>query len=175
MTDSRHTAYAQAIIAIAAAEGASSAVESELPRVAEAVRGSEELRDALGNPATPIAQRLQLVDNLLGDKAHATTLSVVSMLVGNGRGAELPAIVDEVLAVAAGSRGEVIAEVRSAVALSSEQISRLAEALKQQTNSDVSIRNIVDPSVVGGIVTQIGDTLLDGSVRTRLNQLREAF
>jgi len=69
----------------------------------------------------------------------------------------------------------VIAEVRSAVALSSEQISRLAEALKQQTNSDVSIRNIVDPSVVGGIVTQIGDTLLDGSVRTRLNQLREAF
>ena len=79
MTDSRHTAYAQAIIAIAAAEGASSAVESELPRVAEAVRGSEELRDALGNPATPIAQRLQLVDNLLGDKAHATTLSVVSL------------------------------------------------------------------------------------------------
>ena len=56
-----------------------------------------------------------------------------------------------------------------------EQISRLAEALKAKTNQDITIRNIVDPAVIGGVVTQIGDSVIDGSVRTRLNQLREAF
>ena len=72
-------------------------------------------------------------------------------------------------------RGEAVAEVRSAVALTDEQISRLAAALKARTNLDVTVKNIVDPTVMGGVVTQIGDSVLDGSVRTRLNQLRDAF
>ena len=85
------------------------------------------------------------------------------------------AIANAALAQSAGARGEAVAEVRSAVALTEDQIKRLATALKAKTNRDVTVRNIVDPSVVGGIVTQIGDTLLDGSVRTRLTQLRDAL
>jgi F-type H+-transporting ATPase subunit delta len=61
------------------------------------------------------------------------------------------------------------------VPLTDEQIARLSEALKARTNLDVTIKNVVDPTVMGGIVTQIGDSVLDGTVRTRLNQLREAF
>ena len=76
----------------------------------------------------------------------------------------------------AADRGEAVAEVRSAVALTDEQIARLAAAaLKARTDLDVTVQNIVDPTVMGGVVTQIGDSVLDGSVRTRLNQLREAF
>ena len=88
---------------------------------------------------------------------------------------ELEVIVDAALARSAESRGEAVAEVRSAVALTEDQLSRLAAALKAKTHRDVAVRNIVDPSVVGGIVTQIGDALFDGSVRTRLTQLRDAF
>ena len=75
----------------------------------------------------------------------------------------------------AASRGEAVAEVRSAVPLTDAQLADLARALKARTNIDVTIRNVVDPTVMGGVVTQIGDSVLDGSVRTRLNQLREAF
>ena len=57
----------------------------------------------------------------------------------------------------------------------STELADLARALKARTNIDVTIRNVVDPTVMGGVVTQIGDSVLDGSVRTRLNQLREAF
>jgi F-type H+-transporting ATPase subunit delta len=65
--------------------------------------------------------------------------------------------------------------VRSAVALSDEQKSRLADALSKSTGKQVDIVVIVDPAVLGGIVTQIGDTVIDGTVRQRLSQLRESF
>jgi F-type H+-transporting ATPase subunit delta len=76
---------------------------------------------------------------------------------------------------AASAAGETVAEVRSAVALSDEQVAELARALSARTNRTVTVRNVVDESVIGGVVTRIGDSVLDGSVRTRLNQLREAF
>jgi F-type H+-transporting ATPase subunit delta len=68
-----------------------------------------------------------------------------------------------------------VAEVRSAVALSDDQQERLAEAISSQTKRAVTVRNIVDPSVLGGIVTQVGDSVIDASIRTRLHQLRDAF
>ncbi|MCB1259187.1 MAG: ATP synthase F1 subunit delta, partial [Acidimicrobiales bacterium] len=68
-----------------------------------------------------------------------------------------------------------VAEVRSAVELSEEQRTRLASALSAKLGRDVDVVVVVDPSVVGGLVTQVGDTVIDGSVRTRLAQLKEAF
>jgi F-type H+-transporting ATPase subunit delta len=68
-----------------------------------------------------------------------------------------------------------VAMVRSAVALTDDQKRRLQAALVKATGQDVDLKVIVDPSVVGGVVTQIGDTVFDGSVRSRLLQLREAF
>ena len=175
MTDTHINSYAEAISAIAAAEGNTAAVENELFSFVRALQSSDELRATLSDPKLPLARRLQVVEDLLDGKASGTTASIVSLLVSNGRVGELEAIVDAALARSAESRGEAVAEVRSAVALTEDQLTRLAAALKAKTHRDVAVRNIVDPSVVGGIVTQIGDTLLDGSVRTRLTQLRDAF
>jgi F-type H+-transporting ATPase subunit delta len=59
--------------------------------------------------------------------------------------------------------------------LTDEQKSRLAAALAKKTGKQIEVVVDVDPSVLGGIVTQIGDTVIDGSVRQRLSQLRESF
>ena len=98
-------------------------------------------------------------------------------MVGTGRVRDLP---DDRRPAARRSpprRGEqVVAEVRSAVALTDDQKARLAAALKASAPaSDVDVVVVVDPTVLGGIVTQIGDTVIDGSVRPRLTQLRESF
>ena len=77
--------------------------------------------------------------------------------------------------ISAEGAGAVVAEARSAVALTDEQVSRLEAALSSKLGRTVTVRNIVDESVMGGVVTQIGDEVIDGSVRSRLNQLREAF
>jgi F-type H+-transporting ATPase subunit delta len=175
MSDNRITAYADAALSIARAEGNLSEVEDELFRLARVLESSDELRSTLSDPRLPAARRQQIVEDLLEGRATATTTAIVSMIVGAGRAADLPKIAQELVQRSASGRGEAVAEVRSAVALTDEQITRLTAALKQRTNLDITIKNVVDPTVMGGVVTQIGDSVLDGSVRTRLNQLRDAF
>ena len=95
-------------------------------------------------------------------------------VVGAGRGRELPAIVDRLVERAAEARQQAVAEVRSADAPRPRtSSSRLADALARATGKKVEVKVIVDPSVLGGIVAQVGDTVIDGTVRHRLDQLRE--
>lgn len=175
MSESRTSAYAAAALDIARAEGNLAEVEDELFRLARVVESSDELRTTLSDPHLPLERRAQIVEDLLEGKVTSTTRAFVSMVVSAGRAADLPDIADELVRLSAEEAGQAVAEVRSAVPLTDEQIARLTEALKARTNRDITVRNVVDPTVIGGVVTQIGDSVLDGSVRTRLNQLREAF
>lgn len=175
MSETSITSYANAVLAIAQAEGDLAGLEGELTSFLAALGASPELRSTLSDASLPAARRSQVIEDLLAGKASTATTSALSLIVANGRIGDLDGIVAEVIERSAAARGESVAEVRSAVPLTDDQKTRLAAALKQSTNRDVAIRNIVDPSVVGGIVTQIGDTLLDGSVRSRLTQLRESF
>lgn len=175
MSETSITSYANAVLAIAQAEGDLAGLEGELTSFLAALGASPELRSTLADASLPAARRSQVIEDLLAGKASTATTSALSLIVANGRIGDLDGIVAEVIERSAAARGESVAEVRSAVPLTDDQKTRLAAALKQSTNRDVAIRNIVDPSVVGGIVTQIGDTLLDGSVRSRLTQLRESF
>ena len=175
MTNTNVVAYADAAFAIASAEGNVAEVEDELFRFGRILQSNDELRDVLTNQQLPVERRQQIVEDVLEGKATRATVAIVSMLVNLGRISDLPKIVDQLVGRSARVTGKQVAEVRTAVALTEDQIARLAEALKSRTNQDITVRNIVDPKVMGGVVTQIGDSVLDGSVRTRLNRVRDAF
>jgi len=68
-----------------------------------------------------------------------------------------------------------MATVRTAVALTADQKARLEQALSARTGHSIELENVVDPDVVGGAVTTIGDTVIDGSLRTRLGQMKDAI
>jgi len=175
MSDDRTTAYAEALFAVARAEGPMAEVEDELFRVAQVIRGNDELRDKLADPHIPAATRQQIVEDLLAGKATPVTTSLVSMVVGTGRARDLPVIVDQLVAMSAQEANKEVAEVRSAIALTDDQKSRLADALGQATGKQLELKVIVDPSIRGGIVAQVGDTVIDGSVRRRLELLKNAL
>lgn len=175
MADDRTTAYAEALLAVARAEGPLAEVEDELFRVAQVVRGNDELRDKLADPHIPVAIRQQIIVDLLSGKALPATVSLVSLVVANGRIRDLPAIVDALVAMTARLADKEVAEVRSAIALTDDQKSRLADALGKATGKQVEVKVIVDPSIQGGLVAQVGDTVIDGSVRRRLDQLKNAL
>ncbi len=175
MADDRTTAYADALFGVARAEGSIGTVEDELFRFSRILAGSDELRSSLTDPALPVSRRQQIVEDLLGGRAHSITVSLVSMVVGAGRAGELTAIVDELVARSAAEAGRQVAEVRTAIALTDDQKARLASALGQATGKQVEVKVVVDPTVLGGAVAQIGDTVIDGTVRTRLDQLKQAF
>ena len=175
MSDDRAKAYAEAFFLIAKAEGNIGEVEDELFRVARVLEGNDELRDTLADPHIPAATRQQIVEDLLGARATATTTSMVSMVVGSGRIREFPAMADALVAACALDANKEVAEVRSAIPLSEDQRSRLADALGRATGKQVEVKVIVDPSIRGGIVAQVGDTVIDGSVRRRLEQLKNSL
>jgi F-type H+-transporting ATPase subunit delta len=171
----RTRAYATAMYAVASGEGHLALVGNELFALARAIEGNDALRDALGDPHLPADRRQQIIEELLGSRASDVTIGLASLVVAAGRGRELPDIVDELLDMSATQEGRQVAEVRSAIDLTEDQQTRLAEALKSATGSEVDVRVVVDPNVVGGLVVRVGDQVIDGSVRHRLAQLRESL
>jgi F-type H+-transporting ATPase subunit delta len=164
--------YAKAMLDIVQVEGHIDEVEDELFRFARTYESSDTLRDALTDEMVPAAKRQAVVEDLLGGKATPTTVQLISMVVGSGRGRELPAIIDKLVQRASSSKNLEVAEVRSAVTLTDDQQDRLKAALTNATGKQVNLKVIVDPSVLGGIVATVGDTVIDGSVRTRVDQLK---
>lgn len=172
MSDNRIEGYARALFEIARAEGTIDEVEDELFRLARTLESSDALRNALTDEKIPVARREGIVEDLLGGKATGTTVQLVSMVVGGGRGRDLPAIIDRLVQRASSAKQLEVAEVRSAVELTADQQTRLAAALANATGKQVNLKVVVDPSVLGGIVATVGDTVIDGSIRTRLDNVK---
>lgn len=172
MSDARIEGYARGLFEIARAEGTLDEVEDELFRFARSFESSDSLRSALTDDMIPAAKRLAIVEDLLGGKATATTTQLISLVVGAGRGRDLPAIIDTLVARASSAKNLEVAEVRTAVPLSADQQARLAAALANATGRQVNLKVVVDPAVIGGVVATVGDTVIDGSVRTRIDQLK---
>ncbi len=172
-SDPRIEGYAKGLFEIANAEGTLDEVEDELFRFARSYESSEDLRTTLTDEQIPAARRQAIVEDLLGGKASPTTAQLVSMIVGSGRARDLPAIVDRLVQRAAETKDATVAEVRTAVPLSADQQDRLRAALANATGRrNITLKTIVDPAVLGGIVATIGDTVIDGTVRTHLEQLK---
>lgn len=173
-TEDRIDGYANALFEVARVEGSLGEVEDELFRFARALEASDELRATLTDEAIPVARRQGVVEDLLGAKASPVTANLVAFVVGAGRARQLPQIIDRLVERAAAAKDSVVGEVRSAIPLTDDQVTRLGEALGKATGKKVEVKVIIDPSVIGGIVAQVGDTVLDGTVRARLDQLRES-
>ncbi|HWM21729.1 MAG TPA: ATP synthase F1 subunit delta [Ilumatobacteraceae bacterium] len=169
--EGRIDGYARALFEVARAEGTLDEVEDELFRFARTYESNESLRETLTDEMVPAAMRQAVVEDLLG-KATPTTVQLVSMVVGSGRGRDLPAIIDSLVQRASASKNLEVAEVRSAVPLTDDQQDRLKAALTNATGKQVNLKVVVDRSVLGGIVATVGDTVIDGSVRTRVDQLK---
>jgi F-type H+-transporting ATPase subunit delta len=165
--------YAQALFALAEAEGVLDEVSDELFRFSRTVEQRSELREALTDPKLPADRKRAVLRDLLGERANPHTVNVLEFIVEQGRARELAAITSELIELAAERRKHAVAEVRTAVPLDRERREKLARALSDATGKDVELKVIVDPSIVGGIVARVGDKVIDGSIRRRLELARE--
>lgn len=164
--------YVNAINDIATAEGVLVQVEAEFSAVVSAIDTSDSLRSKLSDELLPISVRQSIVEQLLEGKGHRVTAQCLALVIGAGHARDLRVIAERISAGVAKGQGRHVAEVRSAVALTEDQQSRLAAALAKATGSEVNLKVVVDPSVVGGLVATIGDKVIDGSVRHSLDQLK---
>lgn len=168
----RTRGYADAIVAIASAEGALDSVEDELFVLARTVESNGELREKLSDIQIPVGTRLGFVESQALTSAHPATRSALAMIIAGGRITDLPAIATEVAAKAAATRDEDLAEVYVAVPLDESKKDALQRALEQSMGRRLDMHVFVDPSVVGGVRVKIGDTVIDGSLARRLDEVK---
>ncbi|GGI04037.1 ATP synthase F1 subunit delta [Egicoccus halophilus] len=172
MTTQRTGAYAQAVVALAEGEDALDAVGTELRTIAAAVEGSEDLRQRLIDINLPLGQRLKFVESDVLRAAHPATRSALAMIIAAERASELGEIAEAVATRSAELRSRELAEVYVAAPLDATRQRALVEALERATGKRLDVQVHVDPTVVGGVRAKIGDTVIDGSVARRLQDLR---
>ena len=143
----------------------------ELFAVAQTVKDNPALRDGLSDPGRSVADKARLVDDLLADKALASTVSLVKQAL-HGTYRTVGVALNEYRSVAAEVHGQGVATIRVAAPLSESDLGRLGEALSRQYGRPVHLDQVVDPAVIGGIRVEIGDDVIDGTVSSRLDDAR---
>ena len=148
-------------------------IEDQLFRFARTVESNPALRVALGDRDLPVSIRQSVVGDLLGDKVNPATTRLAAYAVKGGRARDIVGTLDALVAAAARARGWRVARVVSADEVADAQRRGLSEALARLTGSPVELQVTVDPNLLGGVVVQVGDLLVDGSARHRLDELEE--
>ncbi|OKL54205.1 ATP synthase F1 subunit delta [Bowdeniella nasicola] len=150
-------------------------VEAEVFQLTRMLTDQRSLRMALADRELPASNRVQLVDQLFGDKLSPETLLLVRRVAATLRGRTVPSALAEIGDLAAARRQRIVATVTVAMPLSSEQLDRLAAALEAKAGQAVHININVDPSVLGGLRVQLGTDVVDDTIRARLDQAGRAI
>jgi len=166
--------YANALADIALEQGAAEPVQKQLGDFLGAFGESAELRSVLSNPAVTTQEKHRVVEQLAA-RLGATKIvrNFLFVVVDHRRSAELPHIVKAFGDVLRERRGTAEAEVVSALGMSDAQKSELQGTLEKLTGKKITATYTLDPALLGGAVVRIGDTVYDGSLRSRLNRMRE--
>ena len=163
--------YAEAAFEVGTRDGTLETWRAELD-ASDARLGSEDVMDVLANPAIPIEQRAAAVTGLLAETASAPVQNLIQLLLRRGRIEQLPRVAAEFRRLDDRRQGITHATATSATALTPDEVRALGARLEQSTGGRVALDVQVDPSLLGGLVVRVGDRLIDGSVRGRLERLR---
>lgn len=171
--EERVDGYATAVLEGVEGDAALTEVEEGLYRFMRIVGGNDELRAALSSRDVPAASRRQLVVDLLSSRASSTTVNLAAYATQVGRPRDYEDLLRFLVDRVAAESDRRFAEVRSAVDLDEGQRRDLAAAVARVVGRTVQMRVTVDPEVLGGFVATVGDTVVDGSARHRLELLKE--
>jgi F-type H+-transporting ATPase subunit delta len=171
--EERLDGYATALLQVLPGDGVLTQIEEELFRFMQILDGSEELRTILSSRDVAAEARKRLVEDLLSSKATPTTQRLASYATQIGRPRDYEDLLSFLVDRLSLESHKRMAEVRSAVELDEQQIQDLSGALRRVVGYDVQLRVLVDPSLLGGFVATIGDTVVDASARHRLELLRD--
>jgi F-type H+-transporting ATPase subunit delta len=148
---------------------------SETLGLAAQVTDEPKVAELLSSPSLTSSQMAATFGGLLGDELTANAANFIGALAKNKRLLLLPQISEQFQALKAQQEQTVNVEVTSAFELSEAEAAQLAQALSTKLSREVNLSSTVDASLLGGVVVRAGDTVIDGSVRSKLAQLADAM
>jgi F-type H+-transporting ATPase subunit delta len=165
--------YANALADIALAQGAAEPAEKQLQDFGAAYAQSAELRTFLASPAVTVEAKHAVIEKITARQGASKIIRNFLFVIADHRRTQLlPEILATFQQVIRQRQGAAEAEVSSAVELSAAQKKELAATLTKLTGKKVETKYSLNPALLGGAVVRIGDTIYDGSLRSRLNEMR---
>jgi len=166
--------YATALADVVMKSGETESVKTELKTWEAMMNANADLQTAFGNPAIAHANKEKVLESLLAKaKPSKTTSNFLRVLLRNDRLTELSEINDKFASVLDERSGVVAAEVTSARPLSESEKAEFQANIAKLTGKKVNLNFKTDENIIGGVVTRVGSTVYDGSVKTQLENLKQ--
>src|SRR5690606_24324212 len=148
-------------------------ISGELFGFVRVIAANPELELALGSRLGDASAKGDLVEKVLGGSASAASTLIASSLLRRPSGRRVRQSLNRALRIVASQRGQIVATVHTAAPLAAAQRTRLSELLSRRYDGQVTLNEVIDPGVVGGLRVQVADDVIDGSISARLADLRQ--
>ncbi len=165
--------YARVLFDLASAADAVDGAHEGIRAAAEAVRSHVDLRTALMDTGVPVEKKRAVLREIFGEAVTSEVLAVVTLAVERGHGDSLGEVARLFDEIAEAERGIVVADVTTAVALDERLRSSIIDKLAAALGRPVTLRERVDASIVGGVIIKVGGRVLDGSISSQLDAVRQ--
>lgn len=165
--------YAQALFDIASETKTLEQVEVELKELTRVIQDYPEVKQVLHHPHIPLSEKKSLMDKLLGNEIGETVRHFLFLMIDRRRQDLLPLIQREFTHFLDEARQIVEAKVATAAALTADQEEKLRQNLARLTGKNVRMVSEIRPELIGGVMVQVGDRVIDGTVAHSLNRMRE--
>ena len=167
--------YAEALFLLACEEGEESAIMTALEDTAAVFEDSPQLMDLLSSPGIPMKERQEVIATIFGGRLPTHVFSFLCLLCEKGRICSLALCAEEYRRLLRIKESVVCAKVVSAVPLTEDEINGLTRKLEKQSGHTVQLDCSVDPSLLGGLIVEMNGTVMDGSLRHRLHEVKEVM
>ncbi|MBP3964838.1 F0F1 ATP synthase subunit delta [Paenibacillus lignilyticus] len=167
--------YAKALFELAQSNNAVADVEKQLKIVVDALNGDAEIRKFLGLPNVEVTKKIDIIKGALSDKVSVMVLNTVELLIIRGRHDAIAEVYEAYTKVAGDALGQAHATIYTAKSLSAEELSKVAAQFGTMVGKRIIAKQIVEPSLLGGVQVRIGDRLYDGSLSGKLARLEQAL
>ena len=134
-----------------------------------------EYTEFLASPGIPLGERLSAVESAFADSIPVNVLSYVQLMCEKGRMENFFEAADEYKALLDASKHISVAKVTSAVELTEEEKTKLHNKLKEMSGGDVNMEYLVDSSLLGGLIVELDDKIMDGSLRNKLREVKDVI
>jgi F-type H+-transporting ATPase subunit delta len=165
--------YAGALFGVASRDGIIDAVTKDIEIVEQSLLNVANLRSVLLTPLVTDAEKNKVLGDAFGDRITATTLEFLKLLIRKGREGLIDESIQEFRILLADSANMIEAVATTAVPMTSAQTEQLTQSLKSLTGKNIRLTLEVDTSIIAGSIVRLGDTVIDGSVRSRFERLEQ--
>lgn len=167
--------YAKATLNLAKEKGLAKEINNDMLLVSKTISDNHDLLNMLKSPIIKSAVKKNILKDIFGSKINVITHGVINLLIENKRLELLPLVASEYTIIFDFLKGVEIAHVTSAVPLNKDLENRILKKVREISGKDITLKNIVDPSIVGGFILRVGDKQFDSSVSGQLGKLLSNF